>query len=94
MKRTWFVLLCALLLGLAPTTFADDGGFFDDLAELLAQWIESAAGSGDQPTIGPEYPPGGQPASEGFTSDENLPPKSNSAIGDEPEIGPEYPPHG
>lgn len=85
MKKTCFALLCALLLGLAPATAADEGGLFDNLADLVAHWIASAAGD----AIGPEFPPNGQSA-----SDESLPPKSSPAIGDEPEIGPQYPPHG
>lgn len=102
MKKTCFLLLCALLLGVAPATSADEGGFFDGLAGLFAQWLESVAGTGDpygpqyppngQPSdgsaIGPEYPPHGQPASDG------LPPKSSPATGGEPEYGPEYPPNG
>lgn len=87
MKKICFLLLCALLLGLAPATFADEGGFFDGLAGLFAQWLESVAGPGDP--YGPEYPPHGQPASIG-----TLPPKSSPATGDEPEIGPQYPPNG
>ena len=47
MKKTCFVLLCALLLGFAPGAIADDGSVFDD---LLDQLVPLFSGLGDEPT--------------------------------------------
>ena len=105
MKKTCFVLLCALLLGLAPTTFADnDDGigairqFFDQLTLLFGEIgiqfpPNGASGSGEEPTS--EIPPDGDASANGEPEPEigiEFPP--NGASSSEPEIGEEAPPGG
>ena len=80
MKKTCFVLLCALLLGLAPTTFAADRAVLS-LDGLLTQLLVFFVGSADEL---------GQGEGGDSTSGE-LPPNSNFATGDEPERGDEVP---
>ena len=91
MKKTCFVLLCALLLGFAPGAIADDGSVFDD---LLDQLVALFSGLGDEPEYGPEFPPGGQPAAGGTSGSDDLPPNNSPATETGPEYGPAFPPGG
>ena len=58
MKKTCFVLLCALLLGLAPTTLAAGGEAFS-LDGLLAQLLTLFTSPGDDAEMGWQFPPNG-----------------------------------
>lgn len=84
MKKTCFVLLCALLLGLAPTTFAADstlGPLEELLGRLIAMWNHNST----------EAEPAAQPSTG---SEEAPPPNNNPATNSEPERGWEIPPGG
>lgn len=73
MKKTCSVLLCVLLLSLAPTTFAADGAGIGAIGQLFDQLISffvgigestSDEGSGEpsaaaEPESGIFFPPGG-----------------------------------
>ena len=57
MKKTCFALLCALLLSLAPTTFAADGDGIGAIGQLFDQLISFFVGTADEPEMGEELPP-------------------------------------
>ena len=78
MKKTCFVLLCALLLSLAPTTLAADGDGIAAIGQLLDQLISFLTGLADEPETGELFPPNGEP---------------ESSV-EEPEIGEGFPPGG
>jgi len=72
MKKTCFVLLCALLLGLAPTAFAAEEvgfGFGDLLNQLISYFLEPRLDADETSPAG------------------DVPPNSSLATGDEPEMG-------
>lgn len=52
MKKTCYVLLCALLLSLAPTAFAFDGDGSGVIGQLLDKLISFFVGPADEPEIG------------------------------------------
>lgn len=89
MKKTCFLLLCALLVGLAPSALADNevgsGAWQDLLDQLTSVFAE----------IGIEFPPGGSPA-PGVEPETGIefPPSGVSASSEDPEIGIEFPPSG
>jgi len=60
MKKTCFVLLCALLLGLAPSTFAADDAALGPFDALLAQLVALFSGSAAPAEMGWEIIPGGR----------------------------------
>lgn len=92
MKKTCFVLLCALLLGLAPSTFAAEAAAPGPLAQLVNQL--AAFFSVVTSELGWQYPPNGSPEAAESTEGEDLPPNNNLDTSDDPELGWQYPPGG
>ncbi len=93
MKKTCFVLLCALFLSLAPSTFAADNAALGPFDALLSQLVALFSGSAAPAEMGWQIMPGGQAAVEEPESG-TLPPNSNSLTEPELEMGAAFMPGG
>lgn len=82
MKKTCSVLLCVLLLSLAPTTFAADGARIGAIGQLVDQLISFFSGIGEAL------------AGEESVTGEEFPPEAGPSAAAEPESGIFFPPGG